>query len=43
MGERRLWSKLGRAARRALALLARPVRAVRGRGGFVLQPYRGYG
>ena len=43
MGERKLWSKLGRAARRALELLARPVRAARGKGGFVLQPYRGYG
>jgi phosphatidate phosphatase APP1 len=40
---RTLWSRLGRAARRALELLARPVRAARGRGGFVLQPYRGYG
>ena len=43
VGERTLWSKLGRAVRRALELLARPVRAARGRGGFVLQPYRGYG
>jgi phosphatidate phosphatase APP1 len=38
-----LWSRLARAARRALELLARPVRRARGKGGFVLQPYRGYG
>ena len=31
------------AARGALRLLARPVRAASGRGGVVLQPYRGYG
>jgi phosphatidate phosphatase APP1 len=31
------------ALRRALRLLSRPVRAATGRGGFVLQPYRGYG
>lgn len=36
-------SKLDRAVRRALELLARPVRRVAARGGFVVQPYRGYG
>ena len=35
--------RLNHALRRALRLLARPVRAATGRGGFVLQPYRGYG
>jgi phosphatidate phosphatase APP1 len=35
--------KLERALRRALELLPRPVRRARGRGGFALQPYRGYG
>jgi phosphatidate phosphatase APP1 len=38
-----LWSRLARAVRRALELLARPVRAARGKGRFVLRPYRGYG
>ena len=38
-----LWSRLARAVRRALELLARPVRRARGKRGFVLQPYRGYG
>ena len=32
-----------RAVHRALNVLARPVRALRGEHGFVLQPYRGYG
>jgi len=36
-------SDVARGLRRALELLARPVRAARGRGAFVLQPYRGYG
>lgn len=36
-------SKLGSALRKALELLARPVRAAAGRGGFVVRPYRGYG
>jgi phosphatidate phosphatase APP1 len=36
-------SELERALRRALELLARPVRRARDRGGFALQPYRGYG
>ena len=36
-------SKLTRAVRKALELLARPVRKASGRGGFVVQPYRGYG
>jgi phosphatidate phosphatase APP1 len=36
-------SRLARATRRAARLLARPVRAARGQGGVVLQPYRGYG
>ena len=40
---RRAWRNLARGLRRALELLARPVRAARGRGAFVLQPYRGYG
>jgi len=35
--------RLNEALRRALRLLTRPVRAATGRGGFVLQPYRGYG
>ena len=35
--------RLNQALRRALRLLARPLRAATGRGGFVLQPYRGYG
>jgi phosphatidate phosphatase APP1 len=35
--------ELNQALRRALRLLARPLRAASGRGGFVLQPYRGYG
>jgi phosphatidate phosphatase APP1 len=35
--------RLNRGLRRALRLLTRPVRAATGRGGFVLQPYRGYG
>jgi phosphatidate phosphatase APP1 len=34
---------LNQGLRRALRLLALPVRAATGRGGFVLQPYRGYG
>jgi phosphatidate phosphatase APP1 len=38
-----LWSRLTRVVRRALELLARPVRRARGKRGFVLQPYRGYG
>jgi phosphatidate phosphatase APP1 len=36
-------SRLKQALRRALRLLTRPVRAATGRGGFALQPYRGYG
>jgi phosphatidate phosphatase APP1 len=36
-------SRLGSALRTALELLARPVRAAAGRGGFVVRPYRGYG
>jgi phosphatidate phosphatase APP1 len=36
-------SRLGSALRQALELLARPVRAAAGRGGFVVRPYRGYG
>ncbi|HEX6111387.1 MAG TPA: phosphatase domain-containing protein [Geminicoccaceae bacterium] len=36
-------SRLGSACRRALELLARPVRAAGGRGGFLVRPYRGYG
>jgi phosphatidate phosphatase APP1 len=35
--------ELDRAFRKALALLGRPARAASGRGGVVLQPYRGYG
>ena len=35
--------RLHKALRRALRLLSRPLRAATGRGGFVLQPYRGYG
>src|SRR5688500_9111207 len=35
--------RLPAAARKALRRLARPVRAVQGQGGVVLQPYRGYG
>jgi phosphatidate phosphatase APP1 len=35
--------ELNRAISRARELLGRPVRTARGRGGFVLQPYRGYG
>jgi phosphatidate phosphatase APP1 len=35
--------RLARAGRRALSLLARPVRVVAGRGPYVLRPYRGYG
>jgi phosphatidate phosphatase APP1 len=35
--------QLHKALRRALRLLSRPLRAATGRGGFVLQPYRGYG
>ena len=35
--------KLIRGLRRLLHLLARPVRATRGQGPVVLQPYRGYG
>ena len=35
--------RLQEALRRALRLLSRPLRAATGRGGFVLQPYRGYG
>ncbi|MGH6897493.1 MAG: App1 family protein [Geminicoccaceae bacterium] len=36
-------SKLERVFRRMLELLARPVRRASARGGFVVQPYRGYG
>jgi phosphatidate phosphatase APP1 len=36
-------SQLNRAFRKILQLLSRPVRTASGRGGFVLQPYRGYG
>jgi phosphatidate phosphatase APP1 len=36
-------SRLGSGLRKALELLARPVRAAAARGGFVVQPYRGYG
>jgi phosphatidate phosphatase APP1 len=36
-------ARLGRGLRRLLHLLARPVRATRGQGEVVLQPYRGYG
>jgi phosphatidate phosphatase APP1 len=36
-------SRLRSALRKALELLARPVRAAAGRGGFVVRPYRGYG
>jgi phosphatidate phosphatase APP1 len=36
-------TRLARAPGRVLRLLARPVRAARGRGGVALQPYRGYG
>jgi phosphatidate phosphatase APP1 len=36
-------SKLRRALRQLLELLARPVRAAAGRRGFVVRPYRGYG
>jgi phosphatidate phosphatase APP1 len=43
MNERSMVSRLAGAARRAARLLAQPARAVRGRGGLVLQPYRGYG
>jgi phosphatidate phosphatase APP1 len=35
--------RLNQGLRRALRLLTRPVRAATSRGGFVLQPYRGYG
>lgn len=38
-----LVGRLGRACRRALRLVARPVRTSAQRGGIVLQPYRGYG
>lgn len=34
---------LNKVLRKAIELLGRPVRTARGRGGFVLQPYRGYG
>ncbi len=37
------WKRLNRAARRVLHLLTKPVRARVGRGGLVVQPYRGYG
>ena len=36
-------SQLRRAFHKSLELLARPVRRASGRGGFVVQPYRGYG
>ena len=36
-------SQLRRVFRKSLELLARPVRRASGRGGFVVQPYRGYG
>ena len=36
-------SELDRAFRKTLELLARPVRRASGRGGYVVQPYRGYG
>lgn len=35
--------RIGRGLRRALKVIARPVRRTRGRHGVVLQPYRGYG
>ncbi|MFT3973192.1 MAG: DUF2183 domain-containing protein [Amaricoccus sp.] len=35
--------RIGRGLRRALEVIARPVRRSRGRRGVVLQPYRGYG
>ena len=37
------WADFLTASREALRLLARPVRRAAGRGGVVLQPYRGYG
>lgn len=37
------YRRSGRALRRLLRLLARPVKGDRGRGGMLVQPYRGYG
>ncbi len=36
-------TRAGRAARKALRVVARPVRRAQGRGGLVVEPYRGYG
>ncbi len=43
MSARGVGANLLGASRRALRLLARPVRAASGQGGVVVQPYRGYG
>jgi phosphatidate phosphatase APP1 len=43
MSVRSVMTDIARAFRRALQLLARPVRADSGHGGIVIQPYRGYG
>lgn len=38
-----MWSQLPTIVRRTVHLLARPARADRGRGGLLVQPFRGYG
>ncbi len=43
MSIRTLWSSLTAGLRGAVRLLSRPARADRGRGGIVIQTYRGYG
>jgi len=43
MTMRTFWTGLSGGLRRALRLLSRPARADRGRGGVVIQAYRGYG
>ncbi|WP_164103586.1 App1 family protein [Candidatus Laterigemmans baculatus] len=43
MKTRNVLKRSGRALRRLLHLIARPVQKDRGRGGLLIQPYRGYG
>lgn len=43
MSLRHVFTNMGSACRRALRLLARPLKGPSGPGGLVVQPYRGYG